>query len=262
LFLVARGHDGSNYQGVTLIETKASEAFTGSARGAQIEFSTTKNGTTTRTVRMILGNDGNLTIGYGMADQYPTALTIAESTHASSRRAGIAVGAQWILNQDSLGNGTKDFSIYNVTAGRSVFQITPALQTYYQCYDAATNTVVDVTIIDHNSSGTPAANFGTGLLLRGESDSVESREMGRLRTLWVTATDGSRKARSVWSAWDTAERDCIAVEASGSASKVGFQGTNPIVKPTVSGSRAANAALASLLTALANYGLITDSTSA
>ena len=36
----------------------------------------------------------------------------------------------------------------------------------------------------------------------------------------------------------------------------------PIAKPTVTGSRGANAALASLLTALANLGLITDSTSA
>jgi len=44
--------------------------------------------------------------------------------------------------------------------------------------------------------------------------------------------------------------------------QVGFQGTAPIAKPTVTGSRGGNAALASLLTALANYGLITDSTTA
>jgi hypothetical protein len=42
---------------------------------------------------------------------------------------------------------------------------------------------------------------------------------------------------------------------------VGFNNTSPIAKPTVTGSRGSNAALASLLTALANYGLITDSTS-
>jgi len=42
----------------------------------------------------------------------------------------------------------------------------------------------------------------------------------------------------------------------------GFNDTAPIAKPTVSGSRGGNAALASLLTALANYGLITDSSSA
>jgi hypothetical protein len=44
---------------------------------------------------------------------------------------------------------------------------------------------------------------------------------------------------------------------------VGFNGTGAIAKPTVSGSRAdPEAALANLLTALANYGLITNSTTA
>ncbi len=44
-------------------------------------------------------------------------------------------------------------------------------------------------------------------------------------------------------------------------STVGFNNTNPIAKPTITGSRGGNAALAALLTALANYGLIIDSTS-
>jgi hypothetical protein len=43
---------------------------------------------------------------------------------------------------------------------------------------------------------------------------------------------------------------------------VGFNSTAPIAKPTVSGAKGSNAALGSLLTALANYGLITDSSSA
>ena len=41
---------------------------------------------------------------------------------------------------------------------------------------------------------------------------------------------------------------------------VGFFNTTPVAKPTVTGSKGANAALASLLTALAAYGLVTDST--
>jgi hypothetical protein len=44
------------------------------------------------------------------------------------------------------------------------------------------------------------------------------------------------------------------------SNKLGFFDTTPISKPTVSGSRGGNAALASLCTALANLGLITDST--
>lgn len=43
---------------------------------------------------------------------------------------------------------------------------------------------------------------------------------------------------------------------------LGFFGTTPAAKPTVSGSRGGNAALASLITALAALGLVTDSTSA
>lgn len=43
---------------------------------------------------------------------------------------------------------------------------------------------------------------------------------------------------------------------------VGFYTTDPVAKQTVTGSRAGNAALASLLTALATSGLITDSSSA
>ena len=42
--------------------------------------------------------------------------------------------------------------------------------------------------------------------------------------------------------------------------KLGFFGTAPQAKPTVTGSRGANAALTNLLTVLANLGLLTDST--
>lgn len=43
---------------------------------------------------------------------------------------------------------------------------------------------------------------------------------------------------------------------------IGFLGATPVARPTVTGSRGGNAALASLLTALATLGLITDSSSA
>lgn len=43
--------------------------------------------------------------------------------------------------------------------------------------------------------------------------------------------------------------------------ELGFFGTTPQAKPTVTGSKGSNAALTSLLTALAGYGLITDSSS-
>lgn len=48
----------------------------------------------------------------------------------------------------------------------------------------------------------------------------------------------------------------------GAANTLGFHGATPVTKQTVTGSRGGNAALASLLTALANLGLITDGSSA
>lgn len=45
------------------------------------------------------------------------------------------------------------------------------------------------------------------------------------------------------------------------ASTIGFYGATPAAKPTVTGGKGANAALTSLLSALATLGLITDSSS-
>lgn len=58
-------------------------------------------------------------------------------------------------------------------------------------------------------------------------------------------------------------RSAIAADDDGTSVKLGFFGAAaPVARPTVTGSRGGNAALASLLTALASMGLIVDSTSA
>ena len=59
----------------------------------------------------------------------------------------------------------------------------------------------------------------------------------------------------------TPAADMNAVLSTASWPTVGFFGTVPLTsRPAVTGSRGGNAALASLLTTLANLGLITDST--
>lgn len=65
-----------------------------------------------------------------------------------------------------------------------------------------------------------------------------------------TTTDGMTAGGSLAIAQDFGHR----------GTKAGFYNTSPVAKQTVTGSRAGNAALASLLTALAATGLITDST--
>lgn len=80
--------------------------------------------------------------------------------------------------------------------------------------------------------------------------------------LYVNATTNYVDFLNDFSGNTTAERRAVSgapTVASGHGAALGFYATAPVAKPTVTGSRGANAALASLLTALANLGLLTDS---
>ncbi len=115
--------------------------------------------------------------------------------------------------------------------------------------DAATNAVTDVLTLAHNTSGTPAANIGTGLILAAETSTTISTTMARIRAIFTDVTHASRNGRLVLSAWDTAERDGIAIEASGAAAMLGFFGASPVVKTSATGD---------LKDTLVAYGLVTD----
>lgn len=60
--------------------------------------------------------------------------------------------------------------------------------------DAVTNAITDVVTVGHNSSGTPAANFGSALLFNLESNTTENRNAARVGVLWGTATDATRSS--------------------------------------------------------------------
>lgn len=60
--------------------------------------------------------------------------------------------------------------------------------------DAATGDITNVAIFGHNSSGTPAANYGTGLLFQGESSTDADQNMARLAAIWDVATHASKSA--------------------------------------------------------------------
>lgn len=72
------------------------------------------------------------------------------------------------------------------------------------------------------------------LQLQGES-SVQSREQADIDTAWVASTDASRKARLVLRAWDTAAREGIRVEGTGSAAALGFFGASAVAQQSGTG---------------------------
>lgn len=98
--------------------------------------------------------------------------------------------------------------------------------------DAVTAAITDIETLGHNSTGTPAVNFGAGFLYQLESSTTINQDAARISALWATATHATRKARSVWSVFDTAEREGVRIEASGTAPMLGFYGVTAVVRPT------------------------------
>lgn len=62
--------------------------------------------------------------------------------------------------------------------------------------DAGTTTVTNPLILGHQTSGTPAAGFGAGILFNLNSNGAADRNAARLFAAWLTATDASRTARA------------------------------------------------------------------
>ena len=57
---------------------------------------------------------------------YGLNLALGESTDITSNRAAVLIGTGWLMGQDSQGVGTKDWFLYNATAGSSAITIRPA----------------------------------------------------------------------------------------------------------------------------------------
>lgn len=123
-----------------------------------------------------------------------------------------------------------------------------------------------------STNGTADVNLGTdstnsAVNIRGSSAGTGGGAVATIRNNNVAIISIGNKSAILGTAYDSTPyifgNSTIEVHNGVKfLSTVGFNGTSPIAKPTVTGSRGGNAALASLLTALANYGLVTDSSTA
>jgi hypothetical protein len=112
---------------------------------------------------------------------------------------------------------------------------------------ATTNAIRNVLQLEARSTGTAAAGFGPGLPFYAETATDATyQQQGLISTSWIDATNVSRKAKMSLSAYDTATRLGIEIEASGTAAKLGFFGVATVVQ------QANNTAIDTLLS---NLGL-------
>ncbi len=100
------------------------------------------------------------------------------------------------------------------------------------------------------------------LQLQGQS-STTPREQADIDTAWATSTDATRKARLLLRVWDTAAREGLRIEASGTAPMIGFLGAAAVVQQANASQAAINlvadanaqAALQAIFNLLVAYGL-------
>jgi hypothetical protein len=119
--------------------------------------------------------------------------------------------------------------------------------------DASTNTAPSAFQFEHQCSGTPIAAFGVAIDTILHSSTNTRRVAMDIVTTWVVATDASRTARTRFFALDTGFRECIRIEASGSAPMVGLYGTNAAIQYATTGTTTG-------FTAGAGTAVLSDST--
>jgi len=129
---------------------------------------------------------------------------LGRSTAGSGDVEEISIGSGLSLSGGTLsatggGGGSSSWDAITSPAGNQSLDMS-AHTTTWTANTGITNAVNTLLTIGHNTSGTPAANFGTRLLFKGESTTTTDREIAAVDAIWTTATDASRQGAVVFSA--------------------------------------------------------------
>ncbi len=138
-------------------------------------------------------------VNSGVNGTYGDAIYFANTSFPTSYRHVIRASQSATLSQSllkfSLSSGVStDVDVMVLTAQGyvGIGAATPITTLHAITADTATNSVTNVLVLGHNSSGTPASGFGTGLYFQGKSSTTVDRDMGGIHAYWTNETDASR----------------------------------------------------------------------
>lgn len=173
--------------------------------------------------------------------------------------------ALWV----AIGDGSADITDLRVDGGLYVGNIAtdPAAGTaYIKLSDAATNTYPYLLTLNHATSDTPVAGFGSAIIYRGETSGAGAAEdvpQSQMMSQWVVADHATRTAKWTLQVVDTAARTVMIGEASGTAPKVAFLGAAAVVQaahiPVATDLTTAIDRIAALEIVLENLGFVATS---
>jgi|21_taG_2_1085346.scaffolds.fasta_scaffold00948_3 hypothetical protein len=179
-------------------------------------------------------------------------LTVPDSTTISTFGASLVDDANAAAARTTLGLGS--VSTLSALAAADLTGTTLASNVVSSSLTSL-GTIATLTVGD-GSAGSPSMRFSSGTTTGLSYTASPSARV-------VLSIGGSAAATFITGgSLDLEDAVIVGGNLEHKGSNVGFYNTTPAAKPTVSGSRDANVALASLLTGLATLGLITNSSSA
>lgn len=263
------GTPGANYGASLLFQLDSSTNTLRSAGQIGTNWSTATDGSQAAYMAFSLSKAGS--VSEAMRLDANQALGI-RSTNPSGNAAALYV--PWIsgdtartaiIGSSTSGNNQDALEVYSDSAAGIRAQSASGIPVRAVISDATTTSIIKAASFEHATSGTAGTAFGVQVgFVAQDSTGSTGINQGFIQTQWVDATHGATKARITLNASDSASslREGIRIEGTGSGTALAFFGATAITKPSVSGSRGGNAALASVITALADLGLLTDSSSA
>lgn len=120
-------------------------------------------------------------------------------TTQATARSGLGLGTAATQNTGTSGANVPLMSTANTWSSAQTVMVT----------DSGTTSVLDVLTVNHESSGTPAANFGVGIKAQMRSSTTTSQDAGRVVWSWNTATHASRASRLTFSVYSTSTEQTL-----------------------------------------------------
>lgn len=158
---------------------------------------------------------------------------------AGTKQVG-SIQALWPTSLDSGRLGRLRFMVNDFNTAREAMAINtdgtaPLISvsgvTTISSNDTTAGAPINVMVLSHNTSGTPATGLGTGVMFQSETSTTPDTNLASIQASWATVTHASRKGKVIFSVYDTAAREAIAIEASGSAAMIGFLGAAAVARP-------------------------------
>jgi hypothetical protein len=179
---------------------------------------------------------GNGDIIFNMQDGGTAVLRVTKNSANGVMFVSQAYASRVALRIIANASSTADLQTWVTSGGTILASVSNNGVGLHNPITTTTNAVLDAMKLQASVSTAStggAAGFGVGQSFYAETATDgTNQQQGLISTSWIDATNASRKAKMSLSAYDTAARLGLEIEASGTAAKLGFYGVATVARAT------------------------------